>query len=68
MFIDSHCHLDYLDLAAYDGSLDALLQAARDRGVSGILSISVDRDNVAKVSAIASRYETIWGSVGIHCP
>ena len=33
MLVDSHCHLDRLDLAAHDGSLDAALDAARQRGV-----------------------------------
>ena len=33
MLVDSHCHLDRLDLAAHGGSLDAALDAARARGV-----------------------------------
>ena len=32
MFIDSHCHLDRLDLKAYDGCLPSALQGARDKG------------------------------------
>src|ERR1700712_1478974 len=31
MLVDSHCHLDRLDLSAHDGSLDNALQAARER-------------------------------------
>ncbi|MFH7572381.1 hydrolase TatD, partial [Pseudomonas syringae pv. tagetis] len=33
MLVDSHCHLDRLELALLDGSLDAALDAARGRGV-----------------------------------
>ncbi|MCR8719953.1 hydrolase TatD, partial [Pseudomonas syringae] len=28
MLVDSHCHLDRLDLTQHDGSLDAALEAA----------------------------------------
>ncbi|MET0948526.1 MAG: hydrolase TatD, partial [Pseudomonas sp.] len=41
MLVDSHCHLDRLDLAAHGGSLDAALDAARQRGVGHFLCIGV---------------------------
>eukprot|EP01031_Cornospumella_fuschlensis_P050055 gene50055-61262_t len=41
MLVDSHCHLDRLDLAAHGGSLDAALDAARARGVGHFLCIGV---------------------------
>ena len=34
MFVDSHCHLDRLELKNYDGNLAAALDAARAEGVS----------------------------------
>jgi len=66
MLVDSHCHLDRLDLAQHDGSLDAALQAARDRGVGHFLCIGVSADNAAAVKAIAERYADVDCSVGIH--
>ncbi len=44
MLVDSHCHLDRLDLAAHGGSLDAALDAARARGVGQFLCIGVSAD------------------------
>ncbi|MFC5696317.1 TatD family hydrolase [Pseudomonas sp. GCM10022186] len=66
MLIDSHCHLDRLDLAVHGGSLDAALDAARARGVGQFLCIGVSADNAAAVKALAERYEDVHCSVGVH--
>lgn len=66
MLVDSHCHLDRLDLAAHNGSLDAALEAARARGVGHFLCIGVSADNAAQVKALAERYDDVDCSVGIH--
>ena len=59
MLVDSHCHLDRLDLSAHDGSLDAALQAARERGVGHFLCIGVSADNAADVKALTDRYDDV---------
>ncbi len=66
MLIDSHCHLDRLDLGACGGSLDAALDAARARGVSQFLCIGVSADNAAAVKSVAERYDDVHCSVGVH--
>ncbi len=66
MLVDSHCHLDRLDLAAHGGSLDAALDAARARGVGHFLCIGVSADNAAAVKDLASRYADVYCSVGVH--
>lgn len=66
MLVDSHCHLDRLDLAAHGGSLDAALDAARARGVGQFLCIGVSADNAAAVKALAGRYDDVHCSVGVH--
>ena len=66
MLVDSHCHLDRLDLAAYEGSLDAALDAARQRGVGHFLCIGVSAANSAAVKALARRYKDVDCSVGVH--
>ncbi|MES2818418.1 MAG: TatD family hydrolase [Pseudomonadota bacterium] len=66
MLIDSHCHLDRLDLAAYGGSLDAALDAARARGVGHFLCIGVSAENAATVKALAERHVDVDCSVGVH--
>ncbi|HLV16860.1 MAG TPA: TatD family hydrolase [Pseudomonas sp.] len=66
MLVDSHCHLDRLDLSAHDGSLDAALDAARARGVGHFLCIGVSADNAATVRELAARYADVDCSVGVH--
>lgn len=66
MLIDSHCHLDRLDLSAHGGSLDAALAAARVRGVGHFLCIGISADNAAAVKALSERYADVDCTVGVH--
>ncbi|MCQ4257755.1 TatD family hydrolase [Stutzerimonas stutzeri] len=66
MLVDSHCHLDRLDLSAHDGCLDKALDAARECGVGHFLCIGVSADNTAAVKALAQRYKDVDCSVGVH--
>jgi TatD DNase family protein len=63
MLIDSHCHLNYKGLVEDQA---AVLQRARARGVTGMLSISTREREWADVIAIAEREPDVWASVGIH--
>ncbi|SEI62133.1 TatD DNase family protein [Azotobacter beijerinckii] len=66
MLVDSHCHLDRLDLGAHGGSLEAALDAARAWGVGHFLCIGVSVDNAAAVRALAERHADVDCSVGVH--
>ena len=66
MLVDSHCHLDHLDLSDYQGSLHTLLQAARDRGVTGFLSVGVDLESSRKLILLTEEYDDVKVSVGVH--
>ena len=66
MLIDSHCHLDRLDLAALGADLDHVLQAAQEQGVARMLSVCVNLETFPAVLAIAERYAYIHASVGVH--
>lgn len=66
MLIDSHCHLDRLNLKPYDGQLDLALQAARDRGVERFLCIAIDMNNCQQVVDIANHYSDVYATVGLH--
>ena len=63
MLIDSHCHLNYKGLVEDQA---AVLERARARGVTGMLSISTREREWADVIAIAEREPDVWASVGIH--
>lgn len=66
MLVDSHCHLDRLDLTQHNGSLDAALEAARARGVQHFLCIGVSAANAAAVKGLAEQYADVDCSVGVH--
>lgn len=66
MLIDSHCHLDRLDLSAYNNDLGAALEAARARGVSGMLCVCISDDNRQRVVEIAQAHAGLYASVGVH--
>lgn len=66
MFIDSHCHLDRLQLDRYQGDLDLALQAAREQGVQHFLTVCVDLADVPKLIEIAEANTDISLSVGVH--
>ena len=66
MLIDSHCHLDRLDLTPFDGELANALAFARERGVERFLCVAIDMENVNAVIEIAQQYPQIYASVGVH--
>lgn len=66
MLIDSHCHLDRLDLGAYDNDLNKALDYARERGVKHMLCVGITIDKFDDVRAIAEAHDDISCSVGIH--
>lgn len=63
MLIDSHCHLDFPELAA---DLDGVLLRAKAAGVDGMVTISTLVDKFSTYAAIAEQHENIWCSVGTH--
>ena len=64
--IDSHCHLDRLDLKPFEGSLDAALEEARSNGVGHMLCVCIDLEHFDDVISIARAYKDISASVGVH--
>lgn len=66
MFIDSHCHLDRLDLSAFDGNLDNVIQAATDAGVTDILCVSVKLKDFATMAEQTQAYANVKLTCGAH--
>jgi len=60
VFVDSHCHLNYLD------NPEDKIVAARESGVEAILCIGVEQDRIAEVVGLATRFPRVWCSVGEH--
>jgi len=66
MLVDSHCHLDRLDLFGDSVDLESTLAEARERGVSAFLAIGVDMDSSRNLVSLAERHADIYVSVGAH--
>ncbi len=66
MLIDSHCHLDRLDLTPFEGELANALSFAKERGVERFLCVAIDMENVHTVIDIAQNHPQIYASVGVH--
>ncbi|MDF1759050.1 MAG: TatD family hydrolase [Coxiellaceae bacterium] len=66
MLVDSHCHLNMLDLGTFDNNLDNVLQAAAQKDVEAFLCVNVDKENMPEVLSIAGRYSNVFASVGVH--
>jgi TatD DNase family protein len=66
MLVDSHCHLDRINLDPYNNSLTAAIDAAHERGVQQMLCISVSLSNIQDVIHIAQTYPNVFASVGVH--
>ena len=62
MLIDSHCHLDYFDLA----ERAVLLANAAAAGVGEMVTIGTRLTQSDVVRSIADAYPNVWCTVGIH--
>lgn len=63
MFIDSHCHIDFPELA---GRLPEILGKMKENQVSHALCVSVTMPEFPQVLALADAYPNIYASVGVH--
>lgn len=63
MLVDSHCHLDFPDLA---GRIDTVITAAREAGVGRVLTISTLVAKFPTYRALAERFPEVFCSVGTH--
>lgn len=63
MFVDSHCHLNFPDLAK---NLDQVFAAMQENAVGHALCVSVTLDTYPEVLAIAEQYPHVYASVGVH--
>lgn len=66
MFIDSHCHLDRIDLAPYANDFNAFVDAARAANIEHMLCIAIDMENYPAMLAQVGPYRDISLSVGVH--
>lgn len=61
--VDSHCHLDFPDLAV---DLEGILARMAENGVERAMCISVTLQDLPRVIRLAERHPQLWASVGVH--
>lgn len=66
MLVDSHCHLNGLDLSEFNQNLDDVLENARQHDVDHLLSVCVELEDYPQLEQIAARYPNVSISVGVH--
>lgn len=63
MFVDSHCHLDFPDLAR---QTDDILQRMQVNQVSHALCVSVNLPDWPGIMSLVDHHDCLWASVGVH--
>lgn len=66
MLIDSHCHLNFIDLVDFDNNLDNVLAQARKNDVNHFLTVCVELSDYPILECIAATYPDVNISVGVH--
>lgn len=64
--VDSHCHLDCLDVKKWGNGLNGALEQARQFGVGHMLCVSIELETFPNVLAIARQHDFVSASVGVH--
>ncbi len=63
MYVDSHCHINFPELAA---DLDGVLGAMKANEVSHALCVSVTLEAFPEVLGLAERFSNVFASAGVH--
>ena len=63
MLIDSHCHLDFPELA---GDIAAVLERAKAAGVGLMITISTRVRRFDDLIAIVEAHDNVFCSIGTH--
>jgi TatD DNase family protein len=63
VYVDSHCHLTFPELA---GDIDGVLARMSAAGVGLALSVCTRLDEFEQVRALAERDDRVFASVGVH--
>ena len=63
MLVDSHCHLDFPELA---DKLDLVFELMRENQIERALCVSVTLEDFPRVRKLAEAYPQLHASVGVH--
>lgn len=66
MLIDSHCHLDRIDLKPYDNDFNNFMLDAKAKKIEHLLCISIDLVTYPKMLNLVENHHNISVTVGVH--
>lgn len=66
MLIDSHCHLDRIDLKPYQNDFASFMHEAKTNQIEHLLCISIDLESYPDMLDLVAGYSQISVSVGVH--
>ena len=66
MLIDSHCHLDRIDLKPYGDNFANFMQEVSRNQIDHLLTIAIDLESYSDMLALVAGYPQISVTVGVH--
>jgi TatD DNase family protein len=66
MFIDSHCHLDRIDLKPYENNFSVFMHEVQKQKIEHLLCIAIDLEAYPAMFELVKDYANISLSVGVH--
>jgi TatD DNase family protein len=66
MLVDSHCHINFIDLAEFENDVDQVIIQARENGVEHFLCVCVEMADYPTLCSLAEKYSDISISIGLH--
>ncbi len=66
MLVDSHCHLDRLNLAPFDGDFGTFMARAAETGVGHMLCVCIDMEAYPSMLSLVEGYPRVSVSAGVH--
>lgn len=64
--VDSHCHLNSIDLSEFGNDMEQVLSKARANGIEHMLCVCVEMSDLPALYQLAENHSNISISVGIH--
>jgi TatD DNase family protein len=66
MLIDSHCHLDRIDLEPYQNDFSCFMDEAKNNQIEHLLCIAIDLESYPAMIDLVNDYKQISVTVGVH--
>lgn len=66
MLIDSHCHLDRLDLQPYQDNFSCFMQETQRKQLEHMLCVGINLETYSDMYQLVDAYPSISVSVGVH--